>query len=388
VYLVERPVRTWHSRLPGASIGVAMSGSRRRWIDAAALVAAGAAACATAAGAGPTAQAVDLGTLGGSWSFGNAISAGGQVAGTSALPGDAAWHAFSWTRQGGMVDLGTLGGASSWGYGVSADGAVAGGAETASGAEHAFYWSRATGMVDLGASEAQWVTATGEVIGSGPSGYFSWTRQGGMQLIPMSDVRGVTANGVVFGSGPGATGTDAFIWSRPHGGVDLGTLGGFYGSALGVASDGEVVGSSSIADESSNHAFVWSPVTGMRDLGAFDHQHAYALGVNARGDVVVDGLTDDTIHAYFHARAGETIDLGSLSGQNTSATAVNARGQVIGGDGFRAFCWTRSGGLVLPDVLGSATENASGINDAGDVVGTFWTSAGEPHAAVWSCPVP
>src|SRR5262245_5777747 len=52
--------------------------------------------------------AIDLGTLGGSFSDTVAVTASGQVVGIAATAGDAAAHAFSWTRSGGMVDLGTL----------------------------------------------------------------------------------------------------------------------------------------------------------------------------------------------------------------------------------------------------------------------------------------
>ena len=58
----------------------------------------------------PSFVALDLGTLGGSFSYATAVSASGQVVGYSTTLGDVASHAFSWTEAGGMVDLGTLGG--------------------------------------------------------------------------------------------------------------------------------------------------------------------------------------------------------------------------------------------------------------------------------------
>jgi probable HAF family extracellular repeat protein len=54
----------------------------------------------------------DLGTLGGTFSFGVGINNRGWVAGFSTLPGDLNQHAFLW-RNGKITDLGTLGGPNS-----------------------------------------------------------------------------------------------------------------------------------------------------------------------------------------------------------------------------------------------------------------------------------
>jgi probable HAF family extracellular repeat protein len=66
---------------------------------------------------------IDLGTLGGSESQADDINASGQVVG-QAQTAAGAWHAFSWTRTGGMVDLGTLGGGNSFATAVNASGQV------------------------------------------------------------------------------------------------------------------------------------------------------------------------------------------------------------------------------------------------------------------------
>jgi probable HAF family extracellular repeat protein len=69
----------------------------------------------------------DLGTLGGTHSYGYGINASGQVAGYSYLPNDTAQHAFiSGSNGWGLRDLGTLGGTMSWGRGINASGQVAG----------------------------------------------------------------------------------------------------------------------------------------------------------------------------------------------------------------------------------------------------------------------
>jgi probable HAF family extracellular repeat protein len=84
---------------------------------------------------------LDLGTLGSSQSYGEAINDSGQVTGFAGS------HAFLWdgTR---LQDLGTLGGDASVGNAISASGQVTGYAETTDGARHAFLWD-GTALLDL-----------------------------------------------------------------------------------------------------------------------------------------------------------------------------------------------------------------------------------------------
>ncbi len=77
----------------------------------------------------PSYAVVDLGTLGGTFSFGGGINEEGWVNGESTLSGDQFQHAFLW-RDGVMVDLLTLGGPNSAsGYALNDAGVVAGGSE-------------------------------------------------------------------------------------------------------------------------------------------------------------------------------------------------------------------------------------------------------------------
>ncbi len=93
--------------------------------------------------------AVDLGTLGGTWSEAYGINASGQIVGLSSV-GPGSPHAFIW-EDGIMTDLGTL-----WIRFTSspmpspstAPARTVGGSQAASGREHAFAWKNGV-MTDL-----------------------------------------------------------------------------------------------------------------------------------------------------------------------------------------------------------------------------------------------
>src|SRR6185436_9643362 len=93
----------------------------------------------------------NLGSLGGTESNGGAINASGQVSGSSLTNGDAAYHAFLWKpttpngTSGAMHDLLTLGGTESYGGTINANGQVAGFSyTTGDAAYHAYLWTPTT----------------------------------------------------------------------------------------------------------------------------------------------------------------------------------------------------------------------------------------------------
>ena len=119
---------------------------------------------------------IDLGTFGGTLSFGTSINASGQVTGYSGLTGDSAGHAFVYSG-GSMTDLGTLGGTFSQGEGINASGQVAGQSTTTGDAAiHAFLYSSGT-MTDLNSlipggsgwtlTEGLAINDAGQITGSG-----------------------------------------------------------------------------------------------------------------------------------------------------------------------------------------------------------------------------
>jgi probable HAF family extracellular repeat protein len=123
----------------------------------------------------------DLGTLGGDFSAGEAISSNGDVVGISTInPGEFQFHAFLW-KDGVRTDLGTLGGNQSQATDINSAGQVVGFSETAGLVRHAFIWENGV-MSDLGGADANTesfafgITASGDVIGTIGGRATLWTR--------------------------------------------------------------------------------------------------------------------------------------------------------------------------------------------------------------------
>ena len=183
------------------------------------------------------------------------------------------------------------------------------------------------------------------------------------------------------------TASHAFL-SDPNGGAlhDLGTLGGYSSSAAGVNNAGQVAGSYYETAYGIEHAFVSDPNGGaLHDLGALlDGYSSHAVGVNSTGQVVGNCYgtgtyigVPGTFAFLSDPNGGALHDLGTLPGDILSvASGVNDAGQVVGYSAIddmldgHAFLSDPNGG-TLHDLgtLGGAKSFASGINNAGQVVG-------------------
>src|SRR6266487_2716647 len=129
---------------------------------------------------------IDLGTLGGTYSAGQAINQRGQIVGES-LTASGEVHAFLW-QDGTMTDLGTLGGTYSSARGINDLGQVVGSSTTASGELHAFLWQDGT-MTDLTPliktfSSAQSINNRGQIVGIGEGYSFLWQHSKITDLLP------------------------------------------------------------------------------------------------------------------------------------------------------------------------------------------------------------
>lgn len=320
---------------------------------------------AMVAGVGPAsvvhAQPVlrDLGTLGGTVSYGNAISADGRVVvGSSGTYRDIHTHAFRWTASGGMEDLGTLmTDQNSYGSSVSGDGLVVSGFAPAEGSNvHAVRWSAATGgiMLDCG------------TLGGKDSLALAMNFDGSM-------IAG-------FAALPSTSRGHACLWSYDASGVervrDLGALGGQESKCYGMSADGSVLaGVTDMPGSSSTRAFRWTLADGMRELGTLGGANSRGFAISGSGgaivgysEVTVNGGASSSGRAFRWTAAQGMQNLGSLGGASSAAYAVSADGLVVAGydtvpftGSSHAFVWQPSTGMVdLNVLLPSLGVNMSG----------------------------
>jgi probable HAF family extracellular repeat protein len=314
----------------------------------------------------------DLGTLGGTFSWGSGINDRGWVAGKSSIPADQIVHAFLW-RNGELTDLGTLGGANSYPAfsPFSGNGSVGGGAETSApdpnGEDFCMDGSGLTcrpvlwqdGVITvlptLGGNNgaANQVNNQGQVVGVAET-----------ETLPPACLGGGLAEPVVWDNGQIQ---DLHVFP-----------GDSVGVALAINDWGDAVGFS--ASCRSFHALLWQDTT-ITDLGSLGGMSGIvATAINNRGQIVggSDLLGDTTSHA-FQWQKGKMTDLGTLPGDfSSSALGINGKGQVVGvssdiNNNTRAVLWERG---VLSDLntripAGSMwfLLEADAINSSGQIVG-------------------
>ncbi len=332
----------------------------------------------------------DLGTLGGTESFGYAINASGQVVGQSntaavSMPsgnpsgaggGPVLDHAFR-TAPNSVItpasDLGTLGGPSSVANGINASGQAVGSANlgTTTDPTNQVFPSHA------------FISSTG----GGPLRDLGTLAGGGNTFNSMAN--GINASGQVVGQSDTASIgiTHAFISGINGGSLrDLGTLGDANSNSVAYAinTSGQVVGRSDLAGGAMSHAFLSAANGGvLTDLGTLGGSFSTAFGINDAGQVVGSAhLAGDTVlHAFLFGgsstvRAALT-DLGTLGGMNSTAYSVNSSGQIVGSSdiaGGIAHAFIDSGGVMtdlnslISPGSGLVLTDARGINDLGQIV--------------------
>jgi probable HAF family extracellular repeat protein len=302
-------------------------------------------------------EVTDLGTLGGE-SRAYAINNRGQVVGNSYALEDGRVFAFIWDRENGMRPLNPP----DWLYADATDindaGQAVGGAGVPQSADTWFWfgffgagthWLGLTPPVGWNAIEARGVNEAGQVVGTvsrsgsaadGNSFAFLFDGATIRDLTPWVGARSIALDinnsGQVVGSAGDATSSTyrAFLYDgiRSRG---LGTLGGSSSLAYGINDRGHVVGTSSIARDLREHAFLYDGVM-MHDLGDLDYLGSGASDVNIWDQVVGDSEvgTPAEPHAFLYSN-GVMTDLNDLIPPDagwvlSSATGINDAGQIVG----------------------------------------------------------
>jgi len=308
------------------------------------------AAAAAPAAAATTYTITDLGSLGGGVTHGRAINASGQVTGDSVLSTQVQVpcpprkyggpktcfthpdHAFVWSN-GTMTDLGTLGGLDSQGVAISDSAEVVG---------EGFLWNGHS-MTPLSApAEVDGINNSGQIAGQCRNstllqGYpCVVSSNGAVTELPESNPAieclyintiipanlpaavAINNNGQVLGNCFDSSLGLAIVWTNDTPTV-LPTLGGVASSGTAISSNGQVVGTSETSTGAED-GFLWSNGT-MTDLGSsFSPAAVNASGVIVGGQFVYSNGTLQNLNNLIPAGSGYTIQ---------NATGINDHGQIV-----------------------------------------------------------
>lgn len=251
----------------------------------------------------------NLGSLGGSWSYGRGINDAATVVGFSSR-GNSSPIAFSYS-DGKMTALTPAGVDvnspfySSIAYSINNPGTIVGSATLPGGStRHAFSYTDGI-MTDLGAlgdvySDAYGINDAGTVVGGTflESGYFG----------------------------------HAFYYSN-NVMTDLGTLGGTNSIAFHINNAGTVVGAAALSDDRTRHAFSYNSGI-MTDLGSFwEPSQSVARDINNSGTIVGSSAVDFKFSHAFIYNNGVMTDLNALVDlpgiRLDDALAINDAGQIV-----------------------------------------------------------
>jgi probable HAF family extracellular repeat protein len=182
----------------------------------------------------------------------------------------------------------------------------------------------------------------------------------------------------------------AYLYDQ-NGFRDLGTFDGTRSNGFDINALGQVVGS--YYKYPHTRPFIFRDGQ-MQDLGVVPGYDFHYLRINDLGQVAGSLFKGGhSNRAFVHSGAG-FIDLGTLGGEIASATSINNLGQVVGysvtaplgqsGRNQRAFLWDTAGGMRDLGAWGpSIGTKALDINNRGQVVGTAYDDAARGDDVTW-----
>ena len=287
----------------------------------------------------PWGGVISLGTLGGAFSYGNAVNDLGQVVGGAlnetpdpytsdpfvfGLPGATQLRAFLW-ENGRIRDLRTLGGPDSFAFYINDRGQIAGNSLTDS-------------------------------------------------------VVNPTTNSPTMAP---------FLWENGEM-KNLGSLGGLFGGVAGLNNNGQVAGNSDLPGDQDTLGFLWYNGT-MTPIPPLGGTFNVALSLSEAGAVVGFGAyPGDQNGDAFVWKNGVITDLGRYGNDPCSvASSINNHGQIVGVstdcfEGERAVLWENGEPIVdlntlIPTNSGLYLREADYINDLGEITGTGILPNGDQH---------
>ena len=241
-------------------------------------------------------------------------------------------------------------------------------------------------------SHAQGINEFGYVVGryvSSVNGIAVYWDPGG-RAVPLAGGGGaltgaydINENGLIVGFIQSATGTTdrAGYWNLAGAFTQLPLPVGAQGSqAYAVNDNGDIVGQTNFANPQDVRPTLWQAPSYIPRLLPLPQGFAEGSvqGISNSGAMVGSltscnpqcGSSPFTAAVWTNAGSIPT----AINGSNWIARDVSESGIVVG-DGSAAFVWTEHAGVLLLATTGAAT----GINDAGDVVGSHWSgTSNEP----------
>lgn len=314
------------------------------------------------------------------------ISENGQIDPASAFP--PVYRAVVW-KHGRIIDLGTLGGSFSYASGVNDRGQVVGSAMNAVAdpfvlaecgddvltptERRAYIWEEGSDLQELGTlggpdSCAMFINKHGQVTGNSFTNYAPNPATG----VPTQD---------------------PFFWANGRM-TDLGGLGGTLGHISAMNDRGQVCGDSDLEGDETQHGFFWDDGT-MTDLTP-ESPFSVSEAMNDKGEVVGGAVTPDGLAFLGYVwKRGVRHDLAAAPGfECSSASSINAKDQIVGSSfpcadegPQHAVLWERPGPATdLNTLIGSGSgltlTSATSINDAGEITGQAVLANGDEHAYV------
>jgi uncharacterized repeat protein (TIGR01451 family) len=279
-----------------------------------------------------------------------------------------------------VIDVGTLGGSMSYGLGLNNRGEVVGNSWTTSNrAIHAFVYRQGS-IITVGPTSLAAVPSSfcNGINSSGlMAGVFTKVQIGPMRpdLSPDTAIPTTTNDTKYY----------AFLSSGSTL-TDLKTLGGrsAYGQAINDSK--QVAGYSDVTGNTAQHAALFVDGSNPQDMQTLGGTNSFAYSINKFGKAAgFSDITGDTAqHAAAFSIGNAPKDLGTLGGDRSYSYAINDLGQAAGYSYLtdnitsRAFVYDENSNLKLTDLraIGGSFSDARGINNSVQVVGTSATATG------------